>query len=159
MKLVGVQLDVTPGAVEENVDRALNRVREAAAAGADLVVLPELFDVGYFAFDAYEHAAESLAGDRLSRFAAAAADSGVAVLAGTVVEDLAASAADGLAVPAESGLANAAVLFDADGERRLVYPEATLVRVRFGGDRPDDPRRADADGDGRGHHRRRGDLL
>jgi len=126
MKLVGVQSAVTSDAVEENVDRALGRVREAAAAGADLVVLPELFDVGYFAFDAYERAAESLAGDRLSRFAAAAADGDVAVLAGTVVEDLEASAADGLAVPAESGLANAAVLFDADGDRRLVYRKRHL---------------------------------
>ena len=126
MKLVGVQSAIAPDAVEENVDRALGRVREAAAAGADLVVLPELFDVGYFAFDAYERAAESLAGDRLSRFAAAAAGGDIAVLAGTVVEDLEASAADGLAVPAESGLANAAVLFDADGDRRLVYRKRHL---------------------------------
>jgi len=85
------------------------------------VVLPELFDVGYFAFDSYARAAESLAGDRLSRFASVAADAGVNLLAGTVVEDLAASAADGIDVPAGEGLANAAVLFDRDGERRLVY--------------------------------------
>ncbi|SDE92942.1 Predicted amidohydrolase [Halorubrum xinjiangense] len=126
MRLAGVQLAVEGGEIEANVERALDRVRAAAAAGADLVVLPELFDVGYFAFDAYGRAAESLAGDRLSRFAAAADDNDVAVLAGTVVEDLSASAADGLDVPAESGLANAAVLFDADGERRLVYRKRHL---------------------------------
>ncbi|QKG91794.1 carbon-nitrogen family hydrolase [Halorubrum salinarum] len=126
MRLAGVQLAVEGGAVEANVERALDRVREAAADGADLIVLPELFDVGYFAFDAYGRAAESLAGDRLARFAAAADDHDVAVLAGTVVEDLSASAADGLDVPAESGLANAAVLFDADGERRLVYRKRHL---------------------------------
>jgi predicted amidohydrolase len=126
MRLAGVQLAVEGGAVEENVERALDRVRAAADEGADLVVLPELFDVGYFAFDAYGRAAESLAGDRLARFAAAADDHDVAVLAGTVVEDLSASAADGLDVPAESGLANAAVLFDADGERRLVYRKRHL---------------------------------
>ena len=126
MKLAGVQLAVEGGHIEANVERALDRIRAAAADGADLVVLPELFDVGYFAFDSYGRAAESLAGDRLARFAAAAADNDVAVLAGTVVEDLSASAADGLDVPAESGLANAAVLFDADGERRLVYRKRHL---------------------------------
>ena len=126
MKLACVQLAVKSGAVADNVDRALNRVMAAAADGADLVVLPELFDVGYFAFDTYERAAESVVGGRLRRFAAAAADAGVAVLAGTVVEDLAASATDGVSTPAEAGLANTAVLFDADGERRLVYRKQHL---------------------------------
>jgi len=126
MRFAGVQLAVEGGAVAENVDRALDRVEAAAGEGADLVVLPELFDVGYFAFDSYGRAAESLAGDRLARFAAAADAHDVALLAGTVVEDLSASAADGVDVPAASGLANAAVLFDADGERRLVYRKRHL---------------------------------
>lgn len=121
MRLACVQLDVEGGAVERNVGGAIERVREAAAAGADLVVLPELFDVGYFAFDSYARAAESVAGDRLTRLAAVAAEAEVNLLAGTVVEDLAASAADGVDVPAASGLANTAVLFDRDGKRRLVY--------------------------------------
>lgn len=121
MKLACVQLDVEGGAISANVDRALDRIREASAAGADLVVLPELFDVGYFAFDAYERAAESVRGERLARFADVAAAESIVLLAGTVVEDLGASAADGVDVPATEGLANTAVLFDATGERRLVY--------------------------------------
>ena len=121
MRLACIQLHVDAGAVDRNVTRALDRVREAADDGADLVVLPELFDVGYFTFDAYEKAAESVAGDRLGRFAAVAEEESVAVLAGTVVEDLAASVADGIETPAAAGLANTAVLFDADGDRRLIY--------------------------------------
>ena len=121
MKLACIQLGIEGGHVKQNVDTAIERIREAATAGADLVVLPELFDVGYFAFDMYARAAESIAGPRLAAFATVAAEADVAVLAGTIVEDLAATAADGLDVPAASGLANTAVLFDADGERRLVY--------------------------------------
>ncbi|MFC6771917.1 nitrilase-related carbon-nitrogen hydrolase, partial [Halorubrum pallidum] len=77
MRVACVQLGVKGGAVSTNVDRALDRVRTAAVAGADVVVLPELFDVGYFAFDSYARVAESLAGERLSKFAAVAADEGV----------------------------------------------------------------------------------
>ena len=121
MRLACVQLSVEGGDVAGNLDRALAAVDDAAERGADLIALPELFDVGYFAFDSYARAAESLDGPKLARFAERAAEHDVAVLAGTVVEDLDASAADGIEVPADSGLANTAVLLDADGERRLVY--------------------------------------
>ncbi|WP_440990245.1 nitrilase-related carbon-nitrogen hydrolase [Haloarchaeobius baliensis] len=122
MKLVLAQLAVEPAATEHNVDRAVEAVVEAADRGADLVALPELFNVGYFSFDVYQRAAEGLDGETLSRLAAAAADNGVALLAGTVVEDLGETVATGAApTPADEGLANTAVLFDADGDRQLVY--------------------------------------
>ncbi|ELZ37312.1 nitrilase/cyanide hydratase and apolipoprotein N-acyltransferase [Halorubrum saccharovorum DSM 1137] len=126
MRVVCVQLGVEGGAVEDNVAAAIEATREAAANGADLVVLPELFDVGYFAFESYARAAQGLAGDRLGRFAAVAGEEDVNVLAGTVVEDLAASAAAGVDVPADEGLANTAVLFDRSGDRRLVYRKRHL---------------------------------
>jgi len=121
MRLALAQLDPVAGDVAANERAALSAVADAASGGADVVALPELWDVGYFAFDRYADAAESLAGERLGRIADAAADHDVAVLAGTVVEDLAASAADGLGVPATSGYANASVLFDSSGAHRLVY--------------------------------------
>jgi len=122
MKLALVQLEIEPAATSENLDRAVSAIERAAADGAELVVLPELFTVGYFAFDTYGRAAESLAGPTLTRLGDAAATEGVTLLAGSIVEDLAGTAAQtDVAVPAEEGLANTAVLFDADGERRLVY--------------------------------------
>jgi predicted amidohydrolase len=127
MNLALAQVAVEPAAVETNVERALDRVAEAADLGADLVALPEVFDVGYFAFDRYDDAAAGLDDhETLDRLAAAAADHGVAVLAGSVVEDLAASRDAGLETPRPAGLANTAVLFDRSGERRLVYRKRHL---------------------------------
>ena len=117
MRLALAQFDVAPGAVESNVERGVDAVADAADRGADLVVLPELFTVGYFAFDDYERAAESLDGPTLTRLAEAARSHEVGVVAGSVVEDLA-TTDDG---PAEAGLANASVFLDRAGERRAVY--------------------------------------
>lgn len=121
MKLALAQLEIEATEIEANVDRAVEAVAIAADAGADLVALPEIFSVGYFAFDEYAAAAEPLFGETHERLRDAARECEVAVLAGTIVEDLAASAAAGEAVPADEGLANTAVLFDADGTHRLTY--------------------------------------
>jgi predicted amidohydrolase len=93
MRLALAQCHVEAGALEHNVERALRAVRSAAADGADLVALPELFSVGYFAFDSYPQSAEPLDGPTLRRIGDAASEHGIAVLAGSVVEDLAASRA------------------------------------------------------------------
>jgi len=59
MRVAGVRLGVEggEGAVGDNVESAVERVRAAAAEGTALVVLPELFGVGYFAFDSYARVA------------------------------------------------------------------------------------------------------
>ncbi len=126
MKLALAQLDIEAAAVERNVERALDAIETAATRGADCVALPELFDVGYFAFDSYARHAAPLGGETHRLIRTAAAEHGISVLAGTVVEDLEASADAGEDVPAETGLANTAVLFDRDGQRRLVYRKRHL---------------------------------
>lgn len=119
MKIALAQLDITHTDVKTNVSRAEVAIEKAATAGADLVALPEIFNVGYFAFDAYRRSAESLDGPTLTRIADAAADHGVGVLAGSIVEDLAAT--KDTDTPAEEGLANTSVLFDRDGSRLALY--------------------------------------
>jgi predicted amidohydrolase len=121
MKLALAQLDQRAGDTAGNLSRAVDAVELAAAEGADLVALPELFNVGYFAFESYARQAESVEGETLSRLSALADDHDVGLLAGSVVEDLSASAADGVDVPAEDGYANTAVFFDRSGRRRAVY--------------------------------------
>ena len=122
MRLALAQLDVEPADVEGNVDRAVAAVDRATARGADLVVLPELFAVGYFAFDSYARTAESLDGRTLTRLAESAREHEVGIVAGSVVEDLATT--DG--GPAEAGLANTSVFLDRAGERRAVYRKRHL---------------------------------
>ena len=121
MRLALAQLDVEPSAVAGNRTRALDAIDRAAADGVDLVVLPELFTVGYFAFESYARTAEGLDGETITELQAVAADNEVAVLAGSIVEDLAASDAAGYDVPAPDGLANTAVFIDRAGHQRAVY--------------------------------------
>lgn len=117
MRLALAQLGVEPGDVDGNVERAVAAIDRAADEGADLVVLPELFTVGYFAFDLYRRLAEPLDGESLTRVREVAADRDVGLLAGSIVEDLAASDEG----PADEGLANTSVLFDRDGDRLATY--------------------------------------
>ncbi len=113
------QLHVEPGTVSANVDRALEAIATAADRGADVVCLPELFNVGYFAFDLYEREAEAIGGETFTRIRNAAVEHGVAVLGGSIVEDL--SATESVETPADEGLANTAALFSSTGELELVY--------------------------------------
>lgn len=117
MRVACVQLHVEGANVDGNVSRAVAAIDVAADRGAELVVLPEVFNVGYFAFDAYAREAEPLDGPTLTRVREAASERGVGLLAGSIVEDLAASGEG----PAETGLANTSVLFDRDGERLVTY--------------------------------------
>lgn len=126
MKLALAQLAVDGGSVQTNVERAQSAVADAAAAGADLVALPEIFNVGYFAFDRYQREAESAAGPTVSALAESAREHDIGILAGSIVEDLADSRADGIETPAAEGLANASVFLDRDGERRAVYRKQHL---------------------------------
>ncbi len=80
VKLGIVQADAVIGDVEGNLGRLETLVVQAAEAGADLVVTPELFATGYDPAGAAAHDAEAIRG-RLSAIARAA---GVALVASTV---------------------------------------------------------------------------
>jgi predicted amidohydrolase len=121
MKLALAQLQIDGGAPETNTERALTALEEATQRGADLVAFPEMFNVGYFSFDSYAREAEPLDGPTITALQDAASDHGIAVLAGTIVEDLAASTDRGFDTPASDGYANSAVFIDERGQRRGVY--------------------------------------
>ncbi|MBH5336036.1 carbon-nitrogen family hydrolase [Streptomyces pactum] len=113
-----IQIGVDPGEpVEKRRTRAAALVREQA--GADLVVLPELWTVGAFAYDAFASGAEPLDGPTASAMAAAARDAGVWLHAGSLVER------------AAEGLYNTSLVFSPAGELVRSYRKIH----RFGFDR------------------------
>ncbi|MPY56219.1 carbon-nitrogen family hydrolase [Streptomyces spongiae] len=110
-----IQLEVSdPGSPDERRAHAAELVR--ARAGDDLVVLPELWTTGAWAYDAWQAGAETVDGPAavdsptVRAMSTAAGSAGVWLHAGTVVE----RADDG-------SLYNTALLFDRTGALRRTY--------------------------------------
>ena len=83
-RVAAVQMDVHIGENAKNADRIVEKLGQAAAGGADLVVFPECATSGY-CFDSAEAAmpyAEPEDGPFVSRFAAACREEGVTGIAG-----------------------------------------------------------------------------
>jgi N-carbamoylputrescine amidase len=108
-------------AKEKNVQKALDRIAEAAAAGANIVCLEELFH-GLYPCQSEDHArfdeAEPIPGPTTEALSAAAKKHGVAI-----VSSLFERRAAGL-------YHNTAVIFDADGQTAGIYRKMHI---------PDDP--------------------
>lgn len=88
-RVCGVQTDPKLGRVEENTEEACLQIREAAAEGAELVVLPEAALTGYV-FDSAEEALEAAVrvdGPETERLAAACAETGAWAVCGAIVRE------------------------------------------------------------------------
>lgn len=104
-----IQIAVNEGeSVVSRRSRAADLVREQS--GSDLVVLPELWTVGAFAYEQFETEAEPLDGPTYGAMAAAARDAGVWLHAGSFVE----RAGDG-------SLYNTALVLSPAGELAATY--------------------------------------
>jgi N-carbamoylputrescine amidase len=122
--LVQMAMSTTP---EENVDKALAKMREAAKAGAEVVCLPELYRSPYFCQKedaALFDLAEPVPGPSTEAFGRAAEQAGVAV-----VVPIFERRATGL-------YHNSAVVIDADGEivglyRKMHIPDDPLFYEKF----------------------------
>ena len=119
MRVAAVQFESGPDP-ESNVDRMVERVRDAAADGADLVVLPEIWNVGYFEFDGYRQGAESIDGPTLTRLRDLADELGIHLHAGSVVER------EGEAEGDDGDLYNTTALVGPDGELLDTYRKVHL---------------------------------
>ena len=92
---------VVPGAVDDNLGRAVAAIEAAGLAGCDAVVLPECFDLGW-TFPGARDLARPIPGPASERLGAAAASAGLVVVAGLTERD-------------GDRTYNSAVLFGADG--------------------------------------------
>ncbi|MFI1293174.1 carbon-nitrogen family hydrolase [Streptomyces sp. NPDC020792] len=110
-----IQIAVNEG---ESVDSRRGRVAALVGeqAGADLVVLPELWTTGAFAFEEFEREAEPLEGPTYEAMAKAASDAGVWLHAGSIPER---AASDGGS--AAGFLYNTSLVFSPSGELAAVY--------------------------------------
>jgi predicted amidohydrolase len=104
MKIALVQVTSPEGeSVGERRDRVAGMIR--TAADADLIVLPELWAAGYFAFDTYERDAEPARGRTVEDLSALARETRSYIHVGSFVERL-----------DNGALRNTAVLLDPRGE-------------------------------------------
>jgi predicted amidohydrolase len=109
------QLLVEGGRPDANLDRAEAFIREAAAKGCRVVVLPECLDFGWTDPSA-RRLAEPIPGAHSQRLAQAAKDPGIFVVAGLVER-------------AGDRLYNAAVLIDPRGEVVLVHRKINELEI------------------------------
>ncbi|MGH3096387.1 MAG: nitrilase-related carbon-nitrogen hydrolase [Streptosporangiales bacterium] len=115
MRVAAVQLRVADD--DSAADRAAEvsaAVRAEAEAGAELVLLPEMWLPGYFGFDDYPSVAEGLDGPTVAALSDLARECGVVLCAGSLVER------DG------DDLYNTTVLIDDHGEVAATYRKIHL---------------------------------
>jgi deaminated glutathione amidase len=121
MRAAAVQLNSNDDK-DRNLETAERLIRGAASAGAELVVLPEKFNVLGPA-EQMVAAAEPLDGPTLRWASGVAAELGVWLVAGSIVER----------VEETDKLHNTSVLFDPDGEPRAMYRKIHMFDVEVGG--------------------------
>ena len=122
MRVGAVQLNATED-TDRNLETADRLVRQAAALGAELVVLPEKWSV-LGTDEQMTAGAESLDGRCISWARSTARELGIDLVAGSIVERV-----DGRAKSA-----NTSVHVDADGEVRAVYRKLHMFDVEVDGD-------------------------
>ena len=112
------------GSPDDNLAAAEAFVREAAATGADIVLLPERWEA-FGSADEIRAAAEALDGPRLTAVAGWARELGVAIIAGSVAER----------VDGDERLRNTSVAFDRDGSQVAAYRKIHQFDVDLPGQR------------------------
>lgn len=84
MKIASVQMGVVEGDKGATIEKAVERIRKAR--GADLVMLPELWNIGFMSFDRYLSEAEDRNGPTLKAMRGVAKEMKIHLHTGSLVE-------------------------------------------------------------------------
>ncbi len=84
MKIASIQMAVVEGNKRATIEKACERIRQCQ--DADLIILPEIWNIGFMSFDRYHSEAEDQGGPTLAAMASAARDVGAYLHAGSFVE-------------------------------------------------------------------------
>ena len=106
--LAMVQMEVEGGRPDNNMERAIRRIGEAARAGADIALLPEAMDLGWTHPSAEELAEPIPDGMRFNRLCRAARENSIFVCAGLIEKS-------------GDRIYNSAVLIDDSGRLLLLH--------------------------------------
>lgn len=121
MKAAVVQLHIEDN-LEENITNVLGLTEDAANAGADLVVLPEMIDT-FGDEDGVAAIKSDIPGPVANRLADAAKRHGIWLLAGSIHEN----------IPGSDRTYNTSVLYDRNGVEQARYRKIHLFDVRIPG--------------------------
>ncbi|MBI3078088.1 MAG: carbon-nitrogen family hydrolase [Deltaproteobacteria bacterium] len=112
MRVASIQMAIGDQPKEENLRRAEQLID--GLGRVDLVLLPEIWNVGYFSFDLYAAQAEDLSGETVSRLSKKAVERGCWVFGGSFVERRG------------DGLYNTSVLITPQGQVAAAYRKMHL---------------------------------
>lgn len=112
MKVASIQMAVVENDREATVEKAANSVEKCR--DADLVILPELWNIGFMSFDQYISGAENINGPTMEAMGKLAREYGVYLHAGSFVEKR------------NNDYYNTSALFSPDGERIAEYRKIHL---------------------------------
>ncbi len=113
MKISSIQLEIKNSrSKKETIGYALGMMDRCA--GDDLIVLPELWNIGFFSYDEYESTSEDINGETASAISRKAKELGAYVYSGSFVEKK------------NGKYYNSSILFDREGHNVLEYRKMHL---------------------------------